>query len=324
MIITRTPLRISFVGGGSDLKNFYEIENGSVITSSIDKYIYLSMHKLFSGNQIFLKYSKSEYIENIEQIKHPIIKEVFNEYKINGVDFNSSSDIPAGTGLGSSSAFTVGLIKLCQEYLGLKKSNYWIAEEACQVEIEKLKDPIGKQDQFGCALGGINQLIFNRNGVVDVIPINIKPEKISKLNSNLFLFYTGKTRSASKILKVQNDNLKSVDKINVTKKMVKLADQVKYIFENGDIDDFGNILNQGWNYKKSLAKNISNKLIEEMYDFGISSGSSGGKLLGAGGGGFILFYCEKQKQKHFLNKMKSHFKLINFKFDFEGSKTKKI
>ena len=152
MIVSRTPLRISFVGGGSDLKEFYEKERGSVISTSINKYIYLSMHTLFDKNKSFLKYSESEYVENIKDIKHKIIKQIFLNYNIHGVDFNSSADIPSGTGLGSSSAFTSGLIKLCLHYLNLKKSNYWIAEEACKVEIDQLKEPIGKQDQYACCV----------------------------------------------------------------------------------------------------------------------------------------------------------------------------
>ena len=323
MIISKTPLRVSFVGGGSDLEEFYKKERGSVISTSIDKYIYLSMHKLFDSSKSFLKYSQSEQVECIGDIKHNIIREVFKKYKIHGVDFNSSADIPSGTGLGSSSAFTCGLINLCLQYLNLKKSKYEIAEEACDIEIKKLKEPIGKQDQYACCVGGLNQIYFNKNGNVEIIPLNIDLNYLQILQDNLYLFYTGETRSASKILSVQKRNTLENDKFKILKKMVFLTEDLKNILLNQELSSFGDILHQAWCYKKELAKGISNSNIDELYNYGISAGATGGKLLGAGGGGFVLFYCNLEKRTKFLQKM-SKFREVPFSFENNGSSLIKI
>lgn len=324
MYFTKTPLRISFIGGGSDLETFYSQSEGSVISVTINKYIYLTMHKLFEEGKLFLKYSKSENIKSLTEIKHPIIREVFTKYNIRNVDFNSSADIPAGTGLGSSSAFTVGLINLCLKHLNQFKTPLKIAEEACEIEINKLKEPIGKQDQYACSIGGINHLTFNSDGRVEAKKINISKEKLSNLNDNLHLFYTGITRSASSILKDQIIETKKRNKFSVIKKMVNLTYPAKKSLENGEFDEFGKILNEGWMLKKEISNKITNEIIDELYDYGISNGALGGKLLGAGGGGFILFYCPQNKRDNFLNKMIKDFRYVPFKFEFDGCVTKKL
>jgi D-glycero-alpha-D-manno-heptose-7-phosphate kinase len=323
MYLSKTPLRISFIGGGSDLETFSQSE-GSVISVTIDKYIFLTMHKLFERGNIFLKYSKSEKISSLAEIKHPIIREVFTKYNITNVDFNSSADIPSGTGLGSSSAFTVGLINLCLRHLDEFKSANKIAEEACDIEIKKLKEPIGKQDQYACSLGGLNQLKFKLDGSVEVEKVNISPEKLTSLNNNLHLFYTGITRSASLILKQQIVETRKPNKFSIIKEMVNLTHTSKRLLENGEIDDFGKILNEGWLLKKQMSNKISNKTIDELYSYGISNGALGGKLLGAGAGGFVLFYCPESRKEKFLKKMIKDFRQVPFKFEFEGSVTKKL
>ncbi|MFK7832213.1 MAG: GHMP kinase [Winogradskyella sp.] len=320
MIITRTPLRISFAGGGSDLKEYYLNHGGSVLSVAINKYIYLSMHPYFHGNKYLLKYSQNELVDNVDDIKHRIIKQVFKDYNISGVDFNSSADIPSGTGLGSSSSFAAGLTTLCSTYNNNFMSLEDIAKYACEVEIDKLKEPIGKQDQYACAIGGLNFIKFNQDDTVAVEKVILKQEKIKQLEDNLLLFYLGTTRSASEILIEQKKNtIKDQEKVNSLHKMVALSVDLKRELQKGNIDAMGDILHSGWMYKKELAAKISNERIDHYYNIGIKNGATGGKLLGAGGGGFLLFYVKEEHQQNVKNAMKD-LEEIEFKFNFEGTK----
>ena len=319
MIITRTPFRISFAGGGSDLKDYYEKFGGCVLSVAIDKYMYLSMHPYFDKNSCLLKYSKTELINSVDEIKHPIIKNVFKRYNIKGVDFNSIADIPAGTGLASSSAFTCGLINLCNVAKDKYMDKEEIAKLACEIEIEDLKEPIGKQDQYACACGGINFIEFQKNGSVDVEKLFLKTDTYNSLQENLLVFYTGKTRKAGSILSAQKENIQHDEaKIQNLHKMVKLAKDLKIELLNGNVDSIGEILHAGWNYKKELANGISDSSIDDIYNLAISKGALGGKLLGAGGGGFLLFYVEKEKQRDVRIALKN-LQELNFKFDNKGT-----
>ena len=319
MIITRTPFRVSFAGGGSDLKNYYEKFGGSVLSVTINKYIYLSMHPFFEEDRFLLKYSKTEHANTIEEIQHPIIRTVFDKYKIKGVDFNSSADIPSGTGLGSSSAFTVGLINLCNAYTDKYMSKEDIASDACKVEIENLKEPIGKQDQYACACGGLNFIEFNKDGSVDVEKLYIQSDAYHVLEKNLLMFYTGQTRSAGSILAEQKKNTTDDEaKIKNLHKMVQLSKDLKQELLRGNTNAMGEILHAGWMYKKELANGISNPDIDYYYDLAIQNGALGGKLLGAGGGGFLLFYVEEQHRTR-VRKALSDLKEIDFKFDNKGT-----
>lgn len=319
MIISRTPLRISFCGGGSDLKEFYKRHEGVVLSTSINKYIFLSLHPYFFGNKYFLKYSQSELVDDVAHIKHRIIKQVFQDYQINQVDFNSSADIPSGSGLGSSSAFTVGLANLCNAYTGRYASKEALAEYACQVEIEKLGEPIGKQDQFSCAVGGLNMIRFHPDETVSVEKVCISPQKRNYLKKNLLVFYTGRNRSASGILKEQRENtLKGGRRVKNLQKMVKLAHDLGKELSRGNIDEMGDILHTSWMYKRELARKISSGDIDAYYDLAVKNGASGGKLLGAGGGGFLLFYVKEYHQpmvRHALSGLKE----LDFQFDNDGS-----
>jgi len=318
MIITKTPFRISFAGGGSDLAAYYEKYGGAVVSTAIDKYIYLSMHPYFFENGYLLKYSKTENKNKIDEIEHPIIREVFKNYDIRGVDFNSSSDIPAGTGLGSSSAFTSGLIQLCNAYKESYKTKEEIAAEACNIEIEKLKEPIGKQDQYACACGGLNYLEFEPSGNVIVERLFLPYEGYKRFMGNLMLFYTGKTHSAGDILVEQKKNILEEAKINNLHNMVKLAKTLKTELLNNNIDSIGEILHKSWMYKKELASSISDKDIDNYYDIAINNGAIGGKLLGAGGGGFLLFYVKEENHKR-VRKAMSSLKELPFQFDNKGT-----
>lgn len=319
MIITKTPFRISFAGGGSDLENYYKEFGGAVLSVSIKKYIYLCLHPYFFKDGYLLKYSKTENVDNVDDIKHPIIRNIFKRYGIKGVDFNSSADIPAGTGLASSSAFTCGLINLCNAYSEKYMTQEDIADLACKIEIEDLKEPIGKQDQYACACGGLNFIEFYKDGVVNVEKMFLTSDNYHKFENNLMMFYTGETRAAGSILSEQKKNTTNDKaKIENLHKMVNLAKDLKLELLSGNIDTAGDILHTGWMYKKELANGISNEGIDYYYDLAMKNGALGGKLLGAGGGGFLLFYV-KDQNKDKLRKALSELKELPFKFDNNGT-----
>ena len=321
MIITKTPFRISLVGGGTDLKNFYKHESGCVISTSIDKYIYLSMHEYFHQGRYLLKYSQTENIGSIAEIKHKIIKEVFRIFDIKNVDFNSTADIPSGTGMGSSSSFTCGLINLCSNYNGISLPNYEIARLACEIEINILNEPIGKQDQYGCAIGGLKLIKFNPDDSVEINPIFLQHDKLKKLEDNLLLFYTNITREASTILKEQDINTASnlITKENL-KSMSKLTLELYNDLQRNNIESIGYYLNESWVKKRELASKISTPELDFIYKKAMDNGALGGKLLGAGGGGFFLFYVEKESQTKLRNTLKEYnYKELSFLFDNKGT-----
>lgn len=313
MIITKTPFRISFCGGGSDMADFYKEYGGCVLSTTINRYMYITMHPYFDKNKTAVKYSKTEIVDDIADIEHSIFKYVLNEKKISGVEIVSTADVPSGTGLGSSSAFTVGLLHTLYCYQGKYVSKAKLAEEACLVEIDKLGNPIGKQDQYATAFGGMNFITFHKDDTVSVEPIVTKAETLKTLQDNLVMLYTGITHNANKILSEQKKKLsKSFSKNNLIQ-MCGLAKQMKYALENNELSDFGNILNEGWRRKRELAGGISNSRIDELYNMALSNGALGGKLLGAGGGGFLLFYCPKDRQV----KLAKALGLDRFDFAFE-------
>ena len=320
MIITKTPFRVSFCGGGSDMANFYEKYGGCVLSTSINKYCYISIHPYFNENQTLLKYSENELVDIPDQIRHRIFRQVLTDMGIHGVEISSTADIPGGTGLGSSSTFTVGLLNTLNCYNGKFVSKDKLAKLACEVEIEKLGNPIGKQDQYGAALGGLNFIKFNQDGSVSHEPILMEGKTYKKLQKNLLMFYTGTTRSANTILAEQTKNITSDDKARNLLKMCGLAKDMKVALENNDISSFGKILDEGWQLKKELASGIANPAIDEAYEIAMKNGALGGKLLGAGGGGFLLFYCEEEKQ----DQLKKAIGLRELDFSFERDGTSVI
>ena len=326
MIISKTPYRISLVGGGTDLPEFFENheDGGAVISFPINKYIYICINNLFEGNGYFLKYSNIERINSIDEIEHKIIRAVFNKYGVKKVDFSSIGDIPSGTGMGSSSAFTVGLLNSVREYIGKdEKSQFELAKEACEIEVDFLKAPIGFQDQYGSALGGIKKISFNRKRDIKVENIRLKPSSIEKLNQNTVLFYIGNKRSASTILKKQAED--TINKERTRKSLVemkKLADQLSNEIIT-DVDSVGNYLHQNWLLKRALTKGITSETIDEIYKIGRENGATGGKLLGAGAGGSMLFYCPIAKQKSLIKSL-SKLKHVHFQIDELGTSIVKI
>lgn len=318
MIITRTPFRISFAGGGSDLADFYEVSGGAVVSVTINKFTYLSMHPYFFENGYLLKYSGTENCQSLEEIRHPILREVFRIYDIHGVDFNSSADIPSGTGLGSSSSFACGLIHLCNAYNETYLPKEDIAAQACHVEIDLLKSPIGKQDQYACACGGLNFIEFNPDGTVDVEKIYLSTEGYQRLENNLLLFFTGRSRDANSILAEQKSHTRDEEKSARLQKMVSIARELRQELLNNNIDAMGEALRQGWDLKKRLASGITSLGIDDCYRAALAAGAEGGKLLGAGGGGFLLFYVKEQNHRR-VRQALSGLKELPFKFENKGT-----
>lgn len=290
MIITRTPFRVSFFGGGSDLSAFYMSNQGAVLSTTIERYMYLSVHPYFDRDRIHLKYSRTETVESVAELAHPIVRRVMERLGVkSGIEIASTADIPAGTGLGSSSAFTVGMLHLLYAYLGRSVSPGTLAAEASQIEIEDLGAPIGKQDQYASAYGGLNFIRFFSDETVDVTPLVISTDCRRRLQESLLMFFTGKQRSASAVLAEQKVALTSDDaKRQVMRDMVELAYRAKGLLENDDVEGFGRLLDRAWALKRTITGSVSTSLVDEMYQRAMSSGAWGGKLLGAGGGGFLL------------------------------------
>ena len=297
MIITRAPFRVSFCGGGSDLPSFYERYGGCVVSTTIKKYMYLTIHKHFYDNKIVLKYSNIEKVNDFDEIEHKVFRQCLKDFNLKGVEISSMADIPSGTGLGSSSSFTVALLHLLHTYKGEFVSEYDLAREACEVEISKLGKPIGKQDQFAAAFGGLKFYEFLPSGAVNVEPIIMAPESYSKLENNLMMFYLGGTHSASTILREQSQNIQSVDKAKAQQDMCDIARQLRAELLRNNVDAMGELLHQNWILKRTLASGITNNLIDNVYERAMTAGATGGKLLGAGGAGFMLFYVPEDKHQ---------------------------
>lgn len=315
MIITRTPFRISFCGGGSDIYEFYSNYGGCVLSTSINKYMYISIHPYFDPGKISLKYSENELVSQADEIHHSILRCALQKTNIKGVEICSTADIPSGTGLGSSSTFTVGLLNALYAYRHRCESKYSLAEDACDIEIKELGAPIGKQDQYAASFGGLNFITFKRDGQVLVEPLIIDSQTKRTLQNRLIMFYTGIKHNANTILAEQKKNLSKVEKMNNLKSMCQLAENMKTSLLGGDLNSFGEILDEGWHLKKELASSISRSDIDDLYNIAMKNGAKGGKLLGAGGGGFLLFYCEEEQQSCLENALG----LKRFHFSFEDS-----
>lgn len=321
MIISKTPLRISFVGGGSDIESYYRKSAGAVVSTSIDKYVYITVNKKFD-NHIRVSYSKTEEVKRVDEIEHKLVREILKFHKIKGgLEITSIADIPSrGTGMGSSSSFSVGLLHCLYAYKNKYVSAATLAEESSFIEIKKCNEPIGKQDQYSAAFGGFNFIQFNTDGSVKVEPLIFQRKTKELLKKNLLLLYTGITRSASGILKKQVNNISiSPRKRNMLEDMVRLAHKLKGDLQENRLDTFGDILHQNWILKKELAEDISNPQIDKWYDAALKNGATGGKLLGAGGGGFLLFYAPKEKHARIIMALKQ-LEPVPFDFDTQGSK----
>ncbi len=322
MIVTKTPLRLPIGGGGTDLPFYYTKNKGFLLTATINKYIYITLHERKFYQESLLKYSQIENIKNIEEIKHTRIREALRLLNIHDhLEITSIADVPARSGLGSSSSFLVGLLNALHSYKREFVSVANLAEEACKIDIEILKEPIGKQDQYAAAYGGFLQMEINQKGKVIASRLDITQDTIEELQRNLFLFYTGITREASEVLADQKKTAEKSDtSIEGMNQIKQIGIDIKKALEHGDTRRFGEWLNVHWETKKTLSKKMTNPQIDKWYNLAIENGAIGGKVMGAGGGGFFMFYCEKN-QKEFRKAMtNSGLKELDFKFDFDGSK----
>jgi D-glycero-alpha-D-manno-heptose-7-phosphate kinase len=321
MLVARSPLRISLGGGGTDLASYYENYEGFLISAAINKYVFVSINTPFKDG-IFLKYSKIEECKSLEEINHPIIREALRLLNVNKkIEISSFADIPAGTGLGSSGSFSVALLKCLHTYLRKPQDIQELAELACHLEIDILKEPIGKQDQYIASYGGVNCFSFKKNNNVVVEPLKISQDILYELEDNLLLFFTGYTRKASQALLEQKSKTTKKDK-DMTENLhfVKgLGLESKDAFEKDDLNRFGQIMNLHWEYKKKRYNGMSNTIIDQCYEFAIQNGAVGGKLVGAGGGGFLMFYANNPKTLRTAMKGKGLTE-VRFNFEKEGAK----
>jgi D-glycero-alpha-D-manno-heptose-7-phosphate kinase len=323
MIITRSPLRISLGGGGTDLPSYYQKHSGFLIAVAINKYVYLTIHETFI-NELIIKYSKLERVAKAEELQHPIFREALKllEIEQTNLEITSMADIPAGTGLGSSGSFTTALLKALHTYRKNLVHPRELAEQACHIEIELLKESVGKQDQYIAAYGGLTCFQFLPNNQVEAWPLKIDTESLYNLEDNLLLFFTGYSRSASSILKDQDEKSKGQDQAMIDNlHFIKdLGWKSKDALEAGDLHKFAELMNVHWEWKRQRSAGMSNGKIDEWYSLAMQNGALGGKLIGAGGGGFLLFYSEdKARLRHAMNQ--AGLKEVRFQFDFEGTKT---
>jgi D-glycero-alpha-D-manno-heptose-7-phosphate kinase len=318
MIISQTPLRISFVGGGTDLKSFYASEDGMVLSTAIDKYVYVIVKERFD-DKIYINYSIKEIVDNVSEIKHQLVREAMKRVGIErGVEITTLADVPSeGSGLGSSSSITVGLLNALYNYAGIQVTLEQIAREACEIEIDICKKPIGKQDQYIAAYGGLNKITFCPDDSVSVSRVPVFNTNLLILGSRLLLFYTNKTRKADVILKKQKQNTE--DKRDILQKMKNFVPRLERSLKNNNFNRLGKLLHENWLLKKSLVGAISNSEIDDMYNTAMEAGALGGKICGAGGGGFLMMYVPKAKQDHVRSAL-SDYRELPFMLDSYGSR----
>jgi D-glycero-alpha-D-manno-heptose-7-phosphate kinase len=319
MILSKTPLRMSYVGGGSDLSAFYKDELGAVLSTSIDKYIYVALNKKFDG-KIRISYSKTEEVDSINEIEHPLVREaMLLTNTASGIEIASLADIPSkGSGLGSSSSFTVGLLNALYALNNKYVSKSKLAEMACEIEISRCGEPIGKQDQYAAAFGGLNLIKFHPDESVSVDPVICKPSVLTELQDSTLVFYTGRLRNASSVLAEQSESLANNKNKVIMRRMVELAFELKGQLEANSLDNFGIILDENWRLKTQLANSIADSQINNWYSIGLANGAHGGKLLGAGNGGFMMFFAPKDRHQDISNAL-GGLKPVKFNFEANGA-----
>jgi D-glycero-alpha-D-manno-heptose-7-phosphate kinase len=322
MIIARSPLRITLGGGGTDLPSYYRDHEGFLVSAAIDKYVYVTVMRPFTEG-IYLKYSQLEHVEKIHDVKHPIIREALQllGFKTPQVEITTLADIPAGTGLGSSGSFTTALLKALYTHRKRHLHQQELAELACHIEIDRLGEPIGKQDQYIAAVGGVTCFTFHKDDKVTAVPLDISMDTMFELEDNLLLFFTGYSRSASGILKDQKvrSQQNDTDMLSNLHYVKELGYRSKEALVAGDIVLFGELMHEHWEHKKRRSGGISNPKIDDWYELGIKNGAVGGKLVGAGGGGFLMFIAnDRRKLRQAMTN--AGLEEVRFKFDFEGAK----
>ena len=322
MIITRSPLRISLGGGGTDLPSYYREHTGFVISAAIDKYVYITLHETFT-QELLIKYSQMELAHAVDEVKHPIVREALRLVDVGPqpyLEIVSMSDIPAGTGLGSSGSFTVALLRALHAWKKNVIPRQELAEQACHIEIDLLHEPVGKQDQYIASFGGITCFHFLPDDGVEVTPLRLEPETLANLEDNLLLFFTGFTRSASAILEEQDTRTKQHDPgmISQLHAVKQLGRESKAALEAGDLGRFAELMHVHWENKKARSQGMSNAHIDEYYDLARRNGALGGKLIGAGGGGFLMLYTEdKTRLRNIMRR--AGLREVRMRFDFQGT-----
>jgi D-glycero-alpha-D-manno-heptose-7-phosphate kinase len=320
MIITRTPLRITLGGGGTDLPSYYERFGGFVISAAIDQYIHIAINRTFTDDY-FLKYSALERVREVSEIEHPIFREALLAHPVGpAVEIASFAGIPAGTGLGSSGTFTVGLLKTLYAFKREHVAAGDLAEEACDIEIERLKQPVGKQDQYIAAHGGLQCLEFRAGGDVAVSPLSIATDTLHELEEHLLMFFTGYSRESTSVLRDQKDRSEAGDRamLEGLHMVKKLGEETRDALESGDTVGYAKLMHEHWLYKRERSRNISSPEIDRLYDLGIRNGAVGGKLVGAGAGGFLLFYAEDVRPLR-ATMLAEGLTELRFRFDHDGS-----
>jgi D-glycero-alpha-D-manno-heptose-7-phosphate kinase len=319
MIVSKTPLRMSFVGGGSDLPAFYREETGAVLSTSIDKYMYICVNEKFDG-RIRVSYTRTEDVEQRQQVEHPLVREALDVVGIDGgIEIASMADIPSkGSGLGSSSTYTVGLLNALYAYRNQFASKEKLASQACEIEIDRCGEPIGKQDQYAAAYGGLNLIRFHPDDSVSVDPVICRPSLLQEMEDSTLVFFTGRTRSASAVLANQSAAMKTVDSRALMRRMVGLAFEMKEQLESGTLEHLGDLLDENWRLKAQLTSGISDPQIDAWYSAGMANGALGGKLLGAGNGGFMMFYAQKERHAQ-ISAALSDLEPVKFRFDRTGA-----
>ncbi len=326
MILTRTPFRIPLGGGGTDLPSFYKQHGGFLFSAAIDKYMYISINRPILDSLIRIKYSRIEIVENTAQIEHDLARAALEYYGIkNGIEIASTADVPAGTGMGSSGSYLVGLLKGLQTLTRRGSGVQELAELACHIEIDLLQKPVGKQDQYLAAYGGFTVMNIDRNGVVQVSDAAVAPETVEELQSKLLLFYTGISRDAMVILGEQSAEAKK-EQSDVTKSLLQIKEiglEIKNSIEAGNLDNFGRLMDEHWRIKKTMSTKMSDPKIDMLYALAKDNGALGGKIMGAGGGGFLVFYCPSDKEKKGVREAMKANGLVEmpFRFEKEGAKT---
>jgi D-glycero-alpha-D-manno-heptose-7-phosphate kinase len=319
MIVSKTPLRMSFVGGGSDLPAFYREEVGAVLSTSIDKYIYIAVNRKFDG-RIRVSYARTEEVDSPSQVEHALVREALALTGIDGgIEIVSMADIPSrGSGLGSSSSYTVGLLNALYAYLNRFASKPMLARQACEIEIERCGEPIGKQDQYAAAFGGLNLIRFQPDESVSVDPVICRPDLLATLEASMLVFFTGRTRSASAVLAEQSKAMQGEERRRLVRRMAQLAFELKAELESGAFDAVGAMLDENWRLKSQLASGISDPQIDDWYLTGIRHGALGGKLLGAGNGGFLMFFAPPERHAGIVSAL-AGLDPVRFRFDRTGA-----
>ena len=321
MIVSCAPFRVSFAGGGSDIAQYYRRERGAVLSCAIAKYSFAVIHPFFNESKYHLKYSRTELVDRIDDIQHPLLREALRMQDVEpGIEITSVADIPSGTGLGSSSSFSVALLNALYAYRRVFTPKETLAQEACTLEIERLNEPIGKQDQYAAAYGGVNLIEFEPHGGVTVQPLMLPSATVAELEANLMLFFTGNQRDARSVLGQQVKAMQSSEEtFGRMRQMVKLAYEMRDLLMAGDLDGFGEALHCGWELKRGVSSSISTAAIDELYDSARAAGALGGKIAGAGGGGFLLLYCPKSAQPRVREELRD-LQPLEFRFDWGGAR----